>query len=256
VAEKLGAPDDPLDIYLEEASWFRPIACGDVFRDVAIPGAKEEDAGYGLMMVIAHPSAMRRGPDLEPKARAASVVPVEGLSRTKWTKGHAGIYPLPRLSEVALGNGFDVEDHEWGWGALLDLAAPIESKGLNVRERLACLSPTGISLLLQKVVYSDTRYAVKQVHIERAFAPKLEEIEMLQTWNEELVRPRVDEGVDLREALQDGAREFDKVMNETNEERTTSIRALLEGGRHSGRAQVLLTAEIRSRRIAEDESSA
>jgi hypothetical protein len=242
LAERLGAPSGPLDIYHEEASWYRPVATGDIFRGVVVPGATDEDAAFDLTMIIAHPSAMRKGAELEPRARAASIAPVQGLSKKKWPRGSFNVFPLPLLSAVAAANGFDINDEQWG--ALLELAAPIETSQLDVTRRIACLSPKGIHLLLQRIVHSDTRFPVKEMTLAKVFSPKLEELEMLQTWNEDLVEPNVSSGADLVEALLAAARAFEVVMN-TGE---PSLREMLESGTRAGEAQRLLAAEIRRRR--------
>lgn len=246
LAERLGAPSEPKDIYLEEASSYRPISTGDIFGGIRVAGSTDEEASHGLAMLVAHPSAMRKGAALEPRARAAPVAPVKNLSRTKWSKGHFNVFPLPLLCPVAKKNGFNIDDR--GWAALLEVSAPVETAGLDVRERIACLSPTGIHLLLQKLVHADTRYPVKEDMLARVFAPKLEEIEMLQTWNEELVEPRVADGADLATELAQAAQEFEVVFGETGEFRSISLRSMLEDGRRAGEAQRLLAAEIRSRR--------
>jgi hypothetical protein len=234
-------PATPGEIYLEEASPYRPIATGDVFQGVIVPGCTEDEASHNLTMVVAHPSAMRKGATLEPRARAAVVAPVDGLSKKKWTLGYYDVFPLPRLSAVASQNGFAIADR--GWAALLQIAAPIPTDALGVHRRVACLSPAGIHLLLQRVVHADTRFPVKEKLIEQVFAPKLEEIEMLQTWIEEFVRAEEEEA-DLVEALAAATQEFEAVMTEGD----TPLRPLLESDEHVGEAQRLLAREMRRRR--------
>jgi hypothetical protein len=243
LAERLGEPPSPEAIYLGEASPYRPIVTGDIFGGIAVPGPYAEAA---LAMVVAHPSAMRRGAELEEWAKAAPIAPVDGVSKKKWTRGHLGVFPLPRLATIAKKNGFEVEDRPWG--ALLDFAAPIETAKLDVQRRVACLSPDGIHLLLQRLVHADTRVAVREDTLAAAFAPKLQEIEMLETWNEDLVRPQVDAGGDLAEELATGAQDFEEVMNVKGDGGVTSIRELLESGSGVGTAHKRLAAEIRMRR--------
>jgi hypothetical protein len=90
----------------------------------------------------------------------------------------------------------------------------------------------------------DVQHPVKEMTLAKVFSPKLEELEMLQTWNEELVEPYVSDGADLVEALLAAAREFDAVMNTAE----PSLREMLESGTRAGEAQRLLAAEIRRRR--------
>ena len=244
LAEGLEQPTGPGAIYLEEASVLRPIATGDIFLGTSVPGPKD-DARPPLAMIVSHPSAMRRGAELEPWARAAPVLPVHGFSKKKWTRGHFGVFPLPLLRGVATDNGFDIPDQ--GWAALLDFSAPVETAELDVRQRIACLSPDGMHLLLQQLVH-ETWVAVATKTLSRVFAPKLEELEMLQTWNEELVAKKVDAGGDLYEELAAAAGAFESVMSETNENRPISLRAMIEGGSSAGEAHRLFVAELSSRR--------
>lgn len=244
IADRLAEPESPSAIYLEEASPYRPVSTGDIFDGLAVPGPKQADAP--MAMIIAHPSAMRRGPDLEPWARAAPVVPLQDLSKKKWTNGHIGVFPLPLLCEIARESGFEIENR--GWGAQLEFAAPIETTQLDVGVRLACLSPVGIHLLLQRLVHADTRVPVRDDTLAKVFAPKLEELEMLQTWNEELVAPKVEAGGNLPTELLFAAKEFDAVMNEESEQRPVSLRKMLEADGRAGEAHRLFASELRSRR--------
>ena len=235
----------PGEIYLEEASPYRPIATGDIFGGVRVPGSNEDEADYDLTMVIAHPSAMRKGAAIEPRARAAVVAPVDGVSKKKWTPGYFDVFPLPLLSAIAKENGFEIAAR--GWAALLQVAAPIATEDLDVRRRVACLSPKGIHLLLQRLVHADTRFPVREELIEEVFAPKLEELEMLQTWVEEFVLEELEAGADFDEALVAATRDFEAVM--TGGEKP--LRLLLESGEHSGEAHRLFAAEMRRRREAQ-----
>jgi hypothetical protein len=246
LAERLGAPSEPIAIYLEEASYYRPIGTGDVFQGVVVPGSTQEEAAFAIAMVVAHPSAMRKGAELEERARAAPVAPVDGLSRKRWARGHFDVFPLPLLSTVAEQNGHKIEDR--GWGVLLELAGPIETTQLDVTRRVACLSPEGIHLLLQRLVHADTRFPVREDLLASTFAPKLEELELLQTWNEELVAPVVEDGADLETELLKAAQAFDEMLNATEGHGGTSLRAMLESRTRAGEAQRLLAAEIRRRR--------
>ena len=244
LAERLDKPARAEAIYLEEASLFRPIATGDIFQGATVPGPREDDEPQ-LAMVIAHPSAMRKGAELRPWLRAAPVICVDGLSKRKWAEGHFGVFPLPKLAATAEANGFEVPDI--AWGAVLDLAAPIDTAKLEVQNRCACLSPEGIHLVLQQTVYSDTRVPVITGTLAQVMEPKLEELEMLQTWNETFVEEPVSDGGDLQNELAGAAKDFDDVMNATSPTQPESIRSLLESGTGSGTAHRLFATEIRRR---------
>lgn len=245
LAQRLDAPSDPSEIYLEEASVYRPVSTGDIFVDVPVPGCPADDAHFSLTMVLAHPSAMRRGALLEPLLRAAPVAPRMGVSKKKWSRGYYDLYPLPLLRQVAAANGFELEDR--GWCALIGLAAPVDSSQLEVTHRLACLSPDGIHLLLQRLVHADTRVPVRIDLLQEVFEPKLAELEMLESWNEDLVAPLQVEGADLLGALRKAAEEFEETMSECKHRGGKSIRQLLESDTGAGEAHRLLHEEIRRR---------
>lgn len=219
---------------------------GDIFRGLEVPGSTPEETAFDLTMVLSHPSAMRKGADLEPRVRAAPIAPVKGVSSKKWTPGYYTIFPLPLLREEALANGFEVEER--GWATLLELGAPVASNLLDVTRRVACLSPDGIHLLLQCLVNADTRFPVREALIAETFSTKLAEIEMLQTWNEELAAPLVDQGSDLEATLRAAASEFEQVLAEPNRRDGNSIRSLLGRVGGAGEAERLLVGEIRQRK--------
>ena len=177
IAERLDVPESPEAIYEDEASVYRPISTGDLFHGAQIEGWAAVDAPHDLVMIVAHPSAMRDGATLKPRLRAAPVVPVNGVSSRKWTPGFYDIFPLPKLCETAELGGLVLEKH--GWAALLNLSAPVSTDSLNVQRRFACLSPDGIHLLLQRLVHADTRVPVNLKTLAATFAPKLVELDML-----------------------------------------------------------------------------
>jgi len=205
----LGTVDAPLDLY-EEASWYRPISTGDIFFDVPVPGCTQEEHGSGLTMILAHPSAMREGAVLEERARAGPVVHDSRISRKKYTPGFYDLFTLPGLSTPAKEAGHELKDQPWA--ALLGITGTIETASLDVKRRIACLSPTGVTLLIQKLVHCDTRHAVRLDTVGKVMAEKLEEIEQLQQWNEELAAPRVDAGESLQTVLLEAADTFEAAL--------------------------------------------
>jgi hypothetical protein len=246
LGERLAAPSSPEAIYLEEASVYRPISTGDIFWDVPVPGCTPEESAYGLTMVVAHPSVMREGGKLEDRARAAPVIRKDGLRKTQWTDKYVDYFPLPLLSRLAKANGFDIENLPWG--AHLQLAGPISTNDLDIRRRVVCLRPEGVHVLLQRLVFADTRVAVKIENLAFKIAPKLDEIELLQTWNEDLVMPKVEAGGHLEKELLAAANEFDAVCEATSEDRPTSIHDLLASADRRGEGQRLLMRELKERR--------
>jgi hypothetical protein len=251
IAERLDVPESPEALYEDEASVYRPISTGDLFHGAQIEGWAGIDAPHDLVMIVAHPSAMRDGAMLKPRLRAAPVVPVNGVSSRKWTRGFYDIFPLPKLCETAELGGLVLEKH--GWAALLDLSGPTSTDVLNIQRRFACLSPAGIHLLLQRLVHADTRVPVNLKTLAATFAPKLVELDMLYTWNEELVPARLETGGSLEDALLVAAQEFEDVANAPVGD--SSIRMMLaeiskpgEAGR-AGEAQRRFNEALATRRL-------
>lgn len=197
-------------------------------------------------MVVAHPSAMRRGAQLEPRARAAPVIPISGLSKTKWAAGHFNVFPLPLLHVIAAENRFELDQR--AWGAHLELAAPADTTTLDVTRRVACLSPEGVHLLLQRLVHADTRAPIRLDTLAAVFAPKLEELELLESWQEELVAPVIAQGGDVAATLSRAAEAFEAFVASASTQNGESIRALLDDPRRASEARRLVAAEIRRRR--------
>ena len=237
--ESLGIPSTVEALYLEEASVYRPLGTGDIF----VENSEEATGGspQGLVMLVAHPCAIRKGPVLEPRAKVAPVVRAQGVSKSKWTNGYFDFFPLPGLRNVAAENGFAVDDR--AWGALLKEAAPVDTESLTVANRAACLGPEGIRLLLQRLVHSDTRVAVKPLAIEATYKPEAEELELFETWNTDLVPPRLANGEPLDEALVAEAREFDAFVGSGS----PSPRQLLRQADTISQGRRLITQEIRRR---------
>lgn len=248
LAERLATPSSAEAMYLEEASVYRPISTGDIFRGVPVPGSTTEESAHDLTMIVAHPSAMRRGGTLEDRARAAPVVKKDGLRKSQWTVKHkpADYFPLPLLARFGKANGFDIEDLPWG--ANLQLAAPIPTRDLDLRRRVVCLAREGVHVLLQQLSFADTRVVTKLEYIVHMIEEKMEEIESLQTWNEDLAMPKVEAAGDLDAELRVVAEEFDAVCEAVSDERPTSIHTLLANPDTRGEGQRLLMRELKARR--------
>jgi hypothetical protein len=161
-------------------------------------------------MILSHPSAMRKGAYLESRVRAGPVIKDNRLSPTTYNAGFLDLFTLPRLSNAASENGHDVDDEPWATS--LAATGVVESAALDVTRRVACLSSSGVVLLVQKLVNSDTRHAIRLDTVENVMALKLEEIEQLQTWCEEIAAPRVEAGTPLADALQDAAVSFEETL--------------------------------------------
>lgn len=249
LTDSRGRPVPPERIYLGEASPYRPIATGDIFRVLNFngtgPSLKAE-----FFMITSHPSGMRSGAALENFVRVAPVVVDERLSKKKANVKVIDLFPLPRLQDFYQG---DDSLGDGPWGVRVDHAAPLESAALKLPDRHVCLSGYGISLLCQCLAFSDTRVLIREDTIESKLAPKLTEIEWLENWNEDLIRPRLEAGADLEAELKKEADEFEGVMTaDRGEGRTlqsmiTDLKTL-----PPVEAEHIMSAELRSRREAQN----
>lgn len=128
----------------DEVSDHRPLFTGDVFDNVPIPGVHDD----GMAVVVAHPCSMRgREARLEERLLLASVRPHEYVPATRWGSGYYGRMPLPDLLPK------DPTFHA-GW---LDEVGRATRGDVERATRVACLSPVGINLLQQRLVFRLTR---------------------------------------------------------------------------------------------------
>lgn len=161
---------DPGSLYDErgEVSWSRPIFQGDVFADVVLPGFGDKP---GLVQVVAHPCAMRRGPDLLSRITVAPVERYQVVEGEHWN-GHLKVMPLAEL----------VDGKHYATKFVDVTAAP--SDLLTYPRRVATLSNRGIYVLQQRLVKHYTRLEVEIAVLRRGAAAVLEEAEQQRDWIE------------------------------------------------------------------------
>lgn len=197
----LDQPTSPNDIYLakgSDVSVYRPLMTGDVFDGIAIPGV---DGEAGLAMLLAHPCSMRKGAHVRDHMQMARVDPGTPIPLSSWN-GNYGAMPLPEL----LGPG-DLRHR-----ATFELAGRVPTASLASHPRVACLETRGITLLLQRVVFSQARVVVDLDTLHQAIAHVLEEADLLEEWLTSRC-PQTDEAA-VRAAIHQEEERFDGVMSE------------------------------------------
>ena len=152
----------------DEVEPHRPMFTGDVVEDVAIPGVQDS----GPAIIVAHPCAMRAGPSLADRVLVAAVEPASAAPPKQWASGFFDRMPLPDLP-----SGFHV--------AWLDRIGRATTTDLVGATRIACLSPVGVNLLQQRLVFHLTRFAVPTKQLWEAFGHTYEEADMLEEWLED-----------------------------------------------------------------------
>lgn len=183
---RLEHPPTPDALYVasnpEDVEPNRPILTGDVFEDVLIPGVDDS----GMAIVITHPCSMRRdGVNLTEKLLMAKVTPYQEVPFDSWEEGHFRVMPLPGL----LGQPHAARFLEIGL---------VPSDLLVATQRLACMSPFGINLLQQRLVWYLTRFAVPTHKLNEVCERVFIEADLLEEW----VIESLDRGIDRPTAEQ------------------------------------------------------
>jgi hypothetical protein len=172
----LEAWDDPNELYLargEEVAAHRPLFTGDVFDDVPIPGVQANGRG----IIVAHPCSMRgRSAQLLDTLLLAAVQPHDSIAPAKWMDGYYDRMPLADLTGP--GGEFNV--------ALLEQVGRSTTADVTAANRIACLSPFGVNLLQQRMIWNMTRFDVPTSTLWEAFAHTYEEADLLEEWLEEV----------------------------------------------------------------------
>lgn len=153
-----------------EVNSLRPVFTGDVFSDVAIPGVQDA----GMAAVIAHPCTMRgKNAQLEERILVAAVQCHEQVRAAAWVSGFYDFMPLPDL----------VEDDELYVVRLSDIGKGL-STDLSTGRRLACLSPFGVNLLLQRFIWLMARHEVPTFQLHETLAHTFEEADLFEEWSD------------------------------------------------------------------------
>lgn len=193
------------DLYLArgaDVEVCRPVLTGDVYERIAIPGVDDDP---GMAIVLAHPCSMRQGPHLRSHVQMARVSIGAGIPLTDWSRGHFGVMPLPGLSS----------EDEMVARATFELAGRVPTGELSRGTRIACLDSVGITLLLQRLVFSLTRFAVPLDRLHESIAHVLEEADLLEDWIRARLRLAA-EGTDQHEVVSRAEIEFDDLMGRDN----------------------------------------
>jgi hypothetical protein len=156
----------------DEVVAHRPVFTGDVFEG-ALVRPPRGDSEPKTVMVIQHPCAMRpNGVDLAASLLVAEVVRYGALKPEKWS-GSGKLMPLPGLRQEAPSGKKD-------FAALFDDTYHVHPEDLG--KRIACLSPRGLNLLMQRWVYHSSRVVVPTFTYNDAVSWVYEEADIVEEW--------------------------------------------------------------------------
>lgn len=172
MADELSRPASIDALYLsrgENSAPHRPLMQGDVLNGISLPLF---DGEAGLAIVLTHPCSMRAGPALRKTQLVCRVRGYQEVPFDQWDR-HLRWMPLPLLDE---------EKPDTHVAACFEELTSVATTDLPVEQRIACLSPHGISLLQQRLTYYLTRLAPPLPQLIQVCAHVLEEADLLEEW--------------------------------------------------------------------------
>lgn len=147
----------------------RPIFTGDVFFGAEVQGIGAIETKD--IIVIQHPCALRtNGVDLAVSLMVAEVTPGRLYAGNEW-HGNYKLMPLPEMAGT--------ESHYLASFTSIYLAIP---DSLIAANRVACLSPTGVNLLMQRWVCHNSRVVVPAWKYDEVVSAQYEEADMIEEW--------------------------------------------------------------------------
>lgn len=172
------APDDADSLYRargDEVAEYRPYLTGDVFEKVPVRTADGTVKRKNVILLM-HPCAMRsNGVDLVSLLHVAEVRQHKLLEPEKWS-GHFNLMPLPNLYPTFTSG----RRHQAAFFDQFYLVPPTD-----LGSRIACLSPFGVNLLLQRYVHHCSRVVVPTVTYNENNRNVYEEADIVEEWCEE-----------------------------------------------------------------------
>ncbi len=182
-----------------EVSEFRPVLTGDVFCNVEADSLDGQVKKRNLV-VLQHPCAMRTdGVNLAKKLLVAEVKRHSVISPEDWVR-YGKLLPFPDLRP-------EITSGQKDQAAMFDNLYLVETERL--KDRIACLLPLGVNLLLQRWVHHNSRVVVPTITFNLQTSAVYEEADLLEEWCDE----RVAAGADIQDATHDFA---DWIRDESN----------------------------------------
>ncbi|OBK13969.1 hypothetical protein [Mycobacterium asiaticum] len=165
----------------------RPIFTGDIFCGVQLATESKPKT----LIILQHPCAIRTdGVTLVPRILVAEVQKAAILTPSKWASGHFKQMPL---ADLIPGTEDKASQHYSAMLHMPHLATPAE---LQAATRIACMSQTGVNLLLQRWVHHNSRAIVATHLYQEVSSAQFEEADITEDW----CIDREEDGVDIATA--------------------------------------------------------
>jgi hypothetical protein len=195
----------------DEVVAHRPLFTGDVFGKVKVPGSAAS-ISEKMVTLVQHPCALRtNGTDLTPQLIVAEVREFKVLTPKEW-KGHYKKMPLPELM-------FSDNGETFHGAAFFDSLLMVPSENLHRAKRLACLSPVGINLMLQRWVAYNSRAVIPTVTYQEVTNGPYEEADLVEEWCEQ----RVSDGMSINTATSEAVEWLRKCPDENRPRRQDQL---------------------------------
>lgn len=170
-----------------DVSEFRPVFTGDVYDNVSLEAPTGEIRSRSVL-VVQHPCSMRvDGVNLANKLLVAELSNRKPLRQEAWL-GNYSLMPLPDLRP-------NIDSGKRHQAASFDKLHVVSSAALTTR--VACLSPVGVNLLLQRWVHFSSRVVVPTWQLQETIEGEYEEADLTEDWCAER------DGLDLASAVRE-----------------------------------------------------
>lgn len=187
VLECPGPEDDPAwsSLYLargEEIPLHRPVFTGDVFEKVpclGLSGAKTR-----TVMIAPHPCALRRDGVVLHERVVVHIVREHPLIAYSAWNGHVDKMPLPDIDPTTASRRRHL-------AAVFEAPGFVNSAELDPTRRIACLSPYGVNLLMQRWVHFASRLVVPTFDFDKVTSSAYTEADLMEEW----CAHRIEQGV-------------------------------------------------------------
>ncbi len=146
---------------------------------------------------------MREGAHLRSHVQMAVVRRGPPIPLDRWD-GTYGAMPLPELRHAG-----DLRDR-----AVFELAGRVATRQLSLDQRVACLAPMGILLLLQRMTFNMTRYAPDLDTLLESIEYVLDEADLLEEWMAARLAVAGNGDGDLEARIRDEEPAFDAVLRQ------------------------------------------